>query len=1635
MPAAAVTSTAHFRDTVALYSQHLARPPSVSHPAPESGRRGRRRPKSASAAIRRGDPRTLGLSATTAGTCKENSRAYTQSGQAVPFPLTTARPASAAAVSHARPLSTPTRPSRPRPVTATGMPSCPKRTHHHQQHLEGNSTHERKISLAQKNRRCRSAQERSLLSSAACPSHSARYPRASNKASATKQADRTFTRGAPPWRYDQKSGDATTAIAPRWEGPKTEGTCNAIAAADTGFWHEHDYLGTDSATMQSVTEFVTKIAGARAKEERDNDLLSPQSKTGPRTPASSVPAPCTENEKIDKGAMRIDSVADSKKNRPGWRQGSTDHQKAHASAATPRSGERSSPPKKASTRGTKKNYVHPRRRKTVGQSESMVLVPNINSPKFLSGSTEPDLDGDVVDDTGKRDGSCKDQHVQPARVWEGVTEDFEASSGNKEDVSTTEKRSPSLPMTPLTFDLFCSMRPTLRNRSRAPQNRSASAKGTGLPNSTKDSNSSHRSRPACQRGPPLGDNNFSCSAPTTLPVGDRGKDCTWTSVFGAVCAGAERGRARAEVLKAARRGSFRLRRRRKRAASPFAQLVPGVPASAPRVGEHRDTAEFLGDAMDEKSDEEASKMPSVSHTTEEVKTEAGKDVAGDEAPRGGSCEETNRDGADPLRLLDPTASGTVMGDRHESKESLLLCAIGDARLMPATGAVETGESSEGCREHTGDDTSARAHTKILTQHPAGTVATCPLFRRPFGGGATLIGVNMPRSIQVCPGERGFSGATLATSSSFFDSAQRRLGGEGRSCTSLSGWSSPRRPSTAGCIASPSVASSGGAGNGDNDDGRQALAGEGVGRRPDTARSCFSSRKQGKAWCFEPENSDRGSRRLQADGNSLRQRVDQIAESIAKSLQSRQSTKPSGDSWRWQQQLQLEDGGNEEEEENEEGEECTVTRNANEGASAVAHSTRTSSRPKPEEEEEQQQPTERSTVITADDAQDSQPPDLASLPAPVAVDPDPGTVNVVGSMVDARVAPPVEPGDLATSMRLESGASNAAASVDVDHEAVSMGWDKRLPLRPSSAPPERAELHGARAFDGRQTASSPGLMENAHKTERGVTPGVAESAASRAFQGCQDPDMPPAGMPDVVAGGSGKLPTHVGYPCVNQGAPSRTACRDGGGDDVHVDGRQNDAFGGGGTDGAGGREGGVVAAEELSGGNANAKHETESSSGNRGEFGILVAPENCVVGNRSFVSGTEPGPGAQATVGAGSTPEAAEIHESTAAIPDAVETPLDFRNATVKLKAMAAEASVAVDGHEKSWCVSKERAEILFNDLRFAAEEDAQQSGHGAASETRHRLQRIVIESGLANSRRVEKEAALEEVRRVLRQDTNMYAARSSASDRMLEAMRELENENDQCDLLQLLECRQSRSLLILQDRTERERDELRASCRRRREAAAVMDATLAEARHAQGRLLGHTKHTIERMACLAEYVSVVRRWSQAQLASKRRARTTSMSINHEFEKKSKASSLTHASLHELDAHLKKRVASPISAPARVASRTRICPVREKRGNVLAPTSTRQDYGDSSTKTTHNPNSTTTIANTTRSTIANATTTVADNDTEHTSGADLRTIPSSIETLLDATSQLRRLLTMIPPLRVPNHSSVEDENGSFELGET
>lgn len=59
--------------------------------------------------------------------------------------------------------------------------------------------------------------------------------------------------------------------------------------------------------------------------------------------------------------------------------------------------------------------------------------------------------------------------------------------------------------------------------------------------------------------------------------------------------------------------------------------------------------------------------------------------------------------------------------------------------------------------------------------------------------------------------------------------------------------------------------------------------------------------------------------------------------------------------------------------------------------------------------------------------------------------------------------------------------------------------------------------------------------------------------------------------------------------------------------------------------------------------------------------------------------------------------------------------------------MAAKAAVAVDDHERAWSASKEKSEVLFNDCRRAAEEDAQRAGDGVKLETQTRLHRIVTQ--------------------------------------------------------------------------------------------------------------------------------------------------------------------------------------------------------------------------------------------------------------------------------------------------------------------
>lgn len=71
------------------------------------------------------------------------------------------------------------------------------------------------------------------------------------------------------------------------------------------------------------------------------------------------------------------------------------------------------------------------------------------------------------------------------------------------------------------------------------------------------------------------------------------------------------------------------------------------------------------------------------------------------------------------------------------------------------------------------------------------------------------------------------------------------------------------------------------------------------------------------------------------------------------------------------------------------------------------------------------------------------------------------------------------------------------------------------------------------------------------------------------------------------------------------------------------------------------------------------------------------------------------------------------------------------------KAMAAATCVAAEGCEETWRVSKEKTDVLFNDCRLAAVEDAQGAAENTESETRKRLHRLVTQVRLRVSMHIQ----------------------------------------------------------------------------------------------------------------------------------------------------------------------------------------------------------------------------------------------------------------------------------------------------------
>ncbi|CAM9550405.1 unnamed protein product, partial [Hapterophycus canaliculatus] len=899
---------------------------------------------------------------------------------------------------------------------------------------------------------------------------------------------------------------------------------------------------------------------------------------------------------------------------------------------------------------------------------------------------------------------------------------------------------------------------------------------------------------------------------STGGIGGNRPSYAWTSIFGAACAGAERGRAREEVLAAARRESLRQSKRRRRAAVASAAVIRAPVVSVDDAQTFSATIACPAETAVEKHCTLSSKTAAGTTGVERLSNE--KPVAhGD-----GSCEGVLEDVVGGTHSLTPRTPNIRGVQSDHQSEMVDTNQAFDAKSIPSRPPDLSLEANtllpdEVYSQSTPRSTPAQLIADHQMRHSHGTAMTTPLFRHPFGGGTTRIGVNAPRSLQVCPGERGFNGGTASqTPTRCFSSPRRQRVAH---CQHPSAWGPRgppvRRPSTASgdrfssMIATCSMG--GDASHGVQFSSLDVKAGSAT--RPETAGSFFSRRysRRGKlvstTRMIDTGKSNRDSLRSRwTDGECLRRRVDRILDSVSRKVEGGESARSHASStWCQQQQQQEEEGGEEvavEDQRDVDAADKLETHTTEAGLDA-------SDDVVPEAGLAPRSAACMSGLLSSADACGSRNDAFFQPLVGFGVNDTAGGIveekskQVDGEAAEASNSPDRPAASTVNAVLVTPVASNAMVFSSTDGNALSARPGlARLRLRPSSAP-SRCPTHGGHPRSSRprsihgsdmcvvvvaqRSGSSPGLMQGTHHTVLdghagpSSTSSIVVEATASLYNGR---DICDAVVHD--RGEDGEIEQGGGI---------------GGGAEKEAEGdtAKGDAAEGGGAEGRAGAGEGCNGDRRGNGGGDSASPKRHPTTGSA----RLV---NLVVGRDEFNGNTRP-------------------ESSSAPVPAGVETPLDFAKATVKLKMMAAETGVAVDGYEKAWEVSKEKAEVLFNDVRLAPEQDAQRSCDGAASETRRRLQRIMIESGVESSRRVKKEADLEEARRVLRQDTNMYAARRSASDRMREEVRSLEAENDSCDLLQLLEWRRSRSLSMLRERTERDRDDLRAACRRRREEAGV----------------------------------------------------------------------------------------------------------------------------------------------------------------------------------------------------------------------
>lgn len=743
-------------------------------------------------------------------------------------------------------------------------------------HRRDNADHDREKSLVQQRQNHRGRQRRRIVVKGADNGHAVSLwdPGITRVKSTVDVAVTRNKRGwrgvggatseqvveGPAWGYDTHDDDGAESGGPS-EGLVTrDPVVGAETTTGAEFWHEHKSIGVDRKIMERAEEFVARIIHARERGEQQNTQKQNDPSTSPPQANRHIPADLSGY-----GAAKPEGSAQNVKARRvggGVRCKGRGNVAGVATFIGRRSTRLSIPNSAKPDVRAEAGVLNPSRLKDSHRPGATSIVPVHSSELSLpSGETGRGL-GNVV----AEDDSCL-AHDQPSPAVKEVAEGDD--EGNKGDSTRLEPCS-SLVVTPLHFDVFCSLRPTLSSQVCTKRERPKTAtasRGAGLslnaPGNTQG-NGNRSSHAACRSHCEADEEQLLYGGPSIGDSGGLRPSCAWTSVFGAVCAGAERGRARAEVLEAARRESLRQSRRRRRAADVSAAVsrsnlvrVDSVPSPVTSVGPADAIGTHLGSALD--AADQYSSTEGTARKTDVGGSGSEKRVTHADGPCEVVLEDAEGQATETLAVREPRTSRAQskqefeMGDDGQAFDSINISSTPYDVGLEVNGPIPSDTLSQSAP---GGTTAGPAAGPPI-QHSPGTAATTPLFRHPFGGGTTRIGVNAPRSLQVCPGERGFSSVTASKTSRhcFSFPRGRHAHGQQSSTRELRGQIA-RRPSTAGGDVCPSIVAtcSMGAGAGD---GVQSSSLDvkvvGSGPRPKTAGSFFSTcasrrgKRVGAAW--------------------------------------------------------------------------------------------------------------------------------------------------------------------------------------------------------------------------------------------------------------------------------------------------------------------------------------------------------------------------------------------------------------------------------------------------------------------------------------------------------------------------------------------------------------------------------------------------------------------------------------------------------------------------------------------------------------------------------------------------------------------------------------------------------------------